>query len=346
MSFSTAFSQQRPGWIFARATAAVMLLGLVDHLTGYEISLWLLYGAPIFVVAWNCDKKSALLIALMCGLVWWWANFTSNETSLRSWHEAWETFVRLGFFIFMAIGSSALRSDNDAAKARIALLEENHRLEQEIIHISEREQQRIGQDLHDSICQHLAALGYVATTLEEDLKRRNLTDEARSAGELAEQLQKAVVQTRDAARGLYPLHLEDTGLGSALEGLALSATRLYGINCTFESAGSVPDHDKRAAIHLYRIAQEAVSNAFNHGQAQNIALTLNHDAESTILRIADDGVGISEQPANRSGMGLRIMKYRARVSGGRLQIQSGKNQGTIVRCSILPNSLISDASPA
>ena len=93
-------------------------------------------------------------MALLSGITWWWADFASGHPYLHNWHEAWEVVMRLGFFIFVAIGSSALRARRDIAKARIALLEHSRRLEKEIVTISERERGRIGQDLHDGLCQY------------------------------------------------------------------------------------------------------------------------------------------------------------------------------------------------
>src|SRR4051812_24543941 len=168
MALSRIFKDQRQNWVFAEIIVLVMAIGLIDLLTGYQISIFIFYGLPIFAVAWFSDKKRAILIALFAGIVWWWADLTSGHFYDYSWLHLWETLVRLGFFVFTAIAAAELKTHNDAIQARIRLLEYSQQLEREIINISEWEQRRIGQDLHDGICQNLAALGCAAASLRGD----------------------------------------------------------------------------------------------------------------------------------------------------------------------------------
>jgi signal transduction histidine kinase len=244
--------------------------------------------------------------------------------------------VRLGFFIFVAIGSSALKTQRAVVEARLALLEHTQQLEHEIISISEREQRRIGQDLHDGLCQFLAGIGCAAASLRGDLEKLQLKSEADVADELATLLQDAVVQTRNLARGLVPLNMDEVGLASALEELTLSVTRLTGTQCIFETTGVGNALDDSAAMHLYRIAQEAINNAIKHGKAQKISVSLGGRRASAILRIADNGRGISREAASSRGMGLNIMKYRARLCSGELCIAPQPHGGTLVTCAIHP----------
>ncbi len=327
------FSQRHPARIFAEMTGLLLGIGLLDYVTTYQMSFFLFYGAPIFAVSWYCGKKSGVLVALIAGIIWWWADRQSGHPYLHDWVEGYETAVRLGFFLFVALAASALRAKSDEADARIALLEHSQRLEHEIVNISEQERHRIGQDLHDGLCQYLAALGCAATSLRDDLEKLRLPDEAKAAGELAILLRDAVVQTRDLARGLVPVHLDEAGLVLAMEGLAQSVTRLQGINCTFESNGVTTNYEDQAAMHFYRIAQEAINNATKHGKARNIAISLDAKKDLTTLRIADDGAGISKAQPKKGGMGLNIMSYRARLTGGKLSIRDAKGGGTIVLCS-------------
>ena len=334
MSFTNRFAQQGRALISTELSILILLIGVVDFNTGYEVSMSIFYGIPILVCAWFCTKKDAILIALFAGLVWWWADVQAGHPYLNNWQEGWETCVRLAYFIFIAIGGSSLSEQRDVAAGRIALLEHSQRLEREIIGISEREQRRIGQDLHDGICQHLAALGCAAAALRGDLDKLNLPAEAKVAGELSKLLQDAVVQTRDLARGLAPVHLDKADLALALEDLALSVARLQGINCRFETTGPSKTYEEISAMHLYRIAQEAINNATKHGKARTITLSLNANDEMTTLRIADDGTGISKTEPSGRGMGLSIMNYRARLSGGELQIEELKTGGTVVSCTL------------
>jgi signal transduction histidine kinase len=333
MNPSKLFSRQPTVWIFGEMALLVLVIGFIDFATGYEISFFIFYGMPIFTVAWFCDKKLAILTALFAGITWWWADIESGHYYHYTWIEIWETTMRLGFFLLVAIAGAGLKSKNNVAAARIALLEHSQRLEREIIGISEREQRRIGQDLHDGLCQYLAALGCAAVSLRGDLVKLKLSAEADVADELAKLLQDAVVQTRDLARGLVPVPMDEAGLVSALETLALSVTRLQGINCTFETEGSPHGYEEKSAMHLYRVAQEAVNNATKHGKARNICLSLTAAQGQTTLCIADDGRGFARSEPS-TGMGLNIMNYRARLIGGDLQIMQRKNGGTVVSCTI------------
>jgi signal transduction histidine kinase len=334
MSFANRFARQGRGPIWTELAVVIFLIGIVDFNTGYEVSMSIFYGVPIFICAWFCAKKDAILLALFAGLVWWWADVQAGHPYLNNWQEGWETFIRIAYFIFIAIGGASLREQRDVAAGRIALLEHSQRLEREIIGISEREQRRIGQDLHDGICQHLAALGCAAAALRGDLEKLNLETEANVAGELSKLLQDAVVQTRDLARGLAPVHMDKADLALALEDLALSVTRLQGVNCQFQTSGPPTTYEETSAVHLYRIAQEAINNATKHGKARTITLSLNANDDITTLRIADDGSGISKTTPSSRGMGMNIMNYRARLSGGELQIKQGETGGTVVSCTV------------
>ncbi|MGI9086944.1 MAG: sensor histidine kinase [Chthoniobacterales bacterium] len=339
MNFIASLQRQRPFFIFCEALALVLIIGFFDLATGYEVSLSILYGIPIFLVAWCIDKDSGILVALISGIVWWWASVEGGQPYLNNWMEVWETCVRIAFFIFIAIGAASLKRERDAAEARIALLEHSQRLENEIIEISEREQRRIGRDLHDGLCQYQAALACAAVSLQTDLLAKELPNEAKRAGELAQRLQEAIGQTRDLARGLVPVQMEDAGLPSALEELARSVSDLHSVQCRFEMLGSPPVIQNGAATHLYRIAQEAINNATRHGHAQNIEVSLLENGTGNILCIRDDGAGLSKTSTGSGGMGLNIMSYRAKIAGGQLQIEEPPEGGTTVSCILSAGNL-------
>jgi signal transduction histidine kinase len=346
MRFSKAFAQQPRVWVFAEMLTALFVIGIFDLITGYDVSFTLFYGVPIFVVAWFCDKKLAIAAALVAGIAWCLADERAGHLYLHTWTHAWEIGVHLGSFLLIALAGSALRTKRDIAADRIALLEHSQHLEREIVSISDAEQLRIGQDLHDGLCQYLAGLACSATSLRDDLEKLHLGAEATAAGELVALLQEAVVQTRDLARGLVPAHVGQVGLVLALELLAQSVTRMQGVNCTFDFRGVSKNYEDRTARHLFRIAQEAINNATRHGKARNIAISLDATEDFTTLRILDDGVGIPPGELNGSGMGLSIMRYRARQSGGELQIERAKNGGTLVWCTAKTNRDISEIAAA
>jgi signal transduction histidine kinase len=188
--------------------------------------------------------------------------------------------------------------------------------------------------LHDGICQYLAALSCSAASLKSDLEARHLAAEAKVADDLAGYLRNAVVQTRNLARGLVPVQMDEAGLNSALEELTASVTRLLGIRCVYESTGEPLIRDNSVAMHLYRIAQEAINNATKHGKATDVLVSLIENGGATTLRIADNGPGISKTATGSDGMGLGLMYYRARLVGGELRIEEPPAGGTVISCGI------------
>ena len=206
---------------------------------------------------------------------------------------------------------------------------ERKRLEQEILAISNREQRRIGQDLHDGLCQELAGIQLMAEVLEQDLKSKR---DSAQAGKIAESVRRAISHTRMLARGLSPVEVENNGLMSALHELAQSTAALFRIACSFECPTPVLVRDNVAATHLYRIAQEAINNAVKHGRAQHVRIRLAAEGKTVRLGIEDDGAGFKEPPAGHHGMGLHIMKYRSEVVGAKLTVAAVPKRGTVVTC--------------
>jgi two-component system, LuxR family, sensor kinase FixL len=214
--------------------------------------------------------------------------------------------------------------------AHIQDVTERRRLEGEILEISDREQRRIGQDLHDGLCQQLVSTAFASNRLSQQLATK-APSEAGTARQIAGWLDEAISQSRALARGLYPVKLEADGLASALQELAEYVNERFGITCTLENMEAVSLVDNAVATHLYRIAQEAVINAVKHSKAGRILIKLTSKDGNISVRVEDDGVGIPDGIAN--GMGLHIMQYRTRMIGGSLKIEHGTNGGTVVVCS-------------
>lgn len=334
MNLVAKFQKQSSDTILAEMVLLVLIIGTLDFVTGYRISFFIYYGFPIYLTAWFCDSRKAILVALISGITWWWADHLNGYPYIANWHEAYETAMRLGFFIFAAIGSSALRAQRDIAEGRIALLEHSRQLEKQIVMISEQERQRIGQDLHDGLCQYLAAIGCAAAALQSDLDRRQLSPEAELARELTALLEDAVRQTRNLARGLVPVETSANGLASALEELAESVARLARIDCRFEQENDVNITEETTATHLFRIAQEAINNAIKHAKAQRIRIALRAESDRVRLAIQDDGVGIGNVKSSGFGMGLNILQYRARCIGGNISVEERAEGGTAVTCTV------------
>lgn len=219
---------------------------------------------------------------------------------------------------------------------------EHKRLEKEVLQISELEQRRIGQDLHDGICQHLAGIELMSEVLEQNLEKKS-KPEAKQAEKIATHVRDVIGQTRSLARGLSPLVLESEGLMAALAELAASTEKLFPVQCRFECPTPVYIHDLITATHLFRIAQESVTNAIKHGKAKEIEINLETKLEKIILTIRDNGSGFPQPSAKTTGMGLRIMQYRAGMIGANLLFQKQSKGGTTVVC-FLPLSLVKNST--
>jgi signal transduction histidine kinase len=214
------------------------------------------------------------------------------------------------------------------------------RLEEELLHISEREQRRIGQDLHDDLGQQLAGAWMMADVLQRLLEAEKSPRHA-EAKKIGGLLQKALAHTRGLARGLHPVSPEQGGFAKALETLAAQSGELFGVKCLFECEDAPPIDDEAISTHLYRIAQEAVSNAVKHGFAKKVLIRLTR----TALTITDNGCGLLE-PLQSEGMGMRIMRYRAEMAGGTLSVCNGRRKGVIVTCQFQPTTHHAEEKPA
>ena len=207
-------------------------------------------------------------------------------------------------------------------------------MESEILEISEREQRRIGQDLHDGLSQHLRGIAHISHVLHEKLVQQSRPAAADSA-RITQLLEQAVDQARSLARGLFPVEREASGLMHALRALAVTAEGIYRISCRFVCPKPVLIHDNPTATHLYRIAQEAVQNAIRHGKATRIDIALSATKEAVSLCVKDNGQGFPQALPETRGMGMEIMKYRARTIGGQLSHKPGTRGGAVLTC-VLP----------
>ena len=208
---------------------------------------------------------------------------------------------------------------------------ERKRLERAILEVSSSEQRRIGQDLHDGLGQHLTGIAFMSKTLEQKLADKSMP-EACDATKIVTLVNEAIHKTRELARGLLPVLSDSLGLMAALQQWASEVQDLFQIACWFECEDPVLVHNDAATNHLYRIAQEAVHNAIKHGHAKNIGIALSGMDGHGVLSIRDDGSGITEAAADHKGMGLHIMRYRAGMIGGVLEIIRCGESGTLVTC--------------
>ncbi len=212
-------------------------------------------------------------------------------------------------------------------------ISEQRRLEQEVLRISEHERQRIGQDLHDGLGQMLTGIGLITKNLSQQLEKEQ-HPLAAEALEISSLIKEADEQARSLARGLVPVEFDERGLEAALERLKNNAEKLFGIECSLEVFGKLDFDDATQAIHIYRIAQESVSNAVKHGSADSVSIHLASTDQHIRLRVTDNGTGFKEDWDAEGGLGVRIMQFRARLVGGNLEISDVPEKGAIITCTI------------
>jgi PAS domain S-box-containing protein len=215
---------------------------------------------------------------------------------------------------------------------------ERKRLEQDVIEISGHELNRIGQELHDDICQCLAGTAVLAGVLAKGIAKESPGNAAK-AQEISDYTRHTLDALRMLARGLTPAVIQsEGGLAGALFKLAANVEELFHIRCRCDFTSTVDARDETAALHLYRIAQEAISNAVRHGGAHEVGILLQSHKGRISMLIRDDGCGIPQPLPQTPGMGLRTMRYRAGIIGATLEIRPGAGGGTEIVCT-LPKEL-------
>jgi PAS domain S-box-containing protein len=210
---------------------------------------------------------------------------------------------------------------------------ERKRLQKEILEISDREQRRIGQELHDGLCQQLAGIELMSHAIARTLAGKSKEYSHRVSG-IAAHVRDAITHTRSLARGLSPVTLESEGLMSAFQELATNTEKLFSVVCRFEFEKPVQVPDHAVATHLLRITQEAVSNSVKHGNATRIVIRLSERRGRIAVMVADNGTGLPRNISKSKGMGLRIMRLRAGMIGGALTLENNPAGGARVACSV------------
>ena len=251
------------------------------------------------------------------------------EETLRQLNTLLEKRVALRTASLLTSTDSLLRSSNELRKEK----DERRRLEEEIIEISEAERRRIGHDLHDDLGQQLAGLSWLSSVLEKNLAAQS-SPETGSAARIAALLGGALNLTRSLARGLQPVPVEPGGLMAALTGLATRTSEMFKVECVFECKRPVHIRNPTAATHLYRIAQEAVTNAVRHGHAKQVQIALSSAKGILQISVIGDGDPWKEPDAGHEGLGVRIMRFRAETMGGTLSFQKKRRTGVRVTCKI------------
>ena len=335
---------RRPKWeIEAACLVMCPLIAAADYYSGQEISLSVVYAVPVVVAAWFVGLSSGLVFSFLSVTAWLFVTYPietypAHYPAASMQAALWSGLIR---FIVLSAFAAILARLNDLRKNVEAIAEtraralteeiaERNRLEHEILEISERERLRIGQDLHDGLCQHLAGTAMVSQLLAQDLsdEGHSRTERARRIVDLAEE---GISLARGIAKGLHPIGMQAGGLMQALEDFASTTSDLFGIICNFECNLPVTVHSASVATHLYRIAQEGVSNAVRHGRATRVDIALEETDTGIRLSVTDNGLGLPA-PFPAGGLGLRTMAARAKFMGGEFSLRSAGARGAKMTC--------------
>jgi signal transduction histidine kinase len=315
-----------------------LVVAVADYLTGYEISCTVFYLLAVGIATWCVGASFGVFMSLLSALFTSYFNVLTGEKYSNHFAPFWDAAIVLSFYFIVVWLLRSLRTIQDTLEERVrertmvlsAELAERKRLEEEILVISEREQRRIGRDIHDSLCQHLTGTALAEQFLVEKLSNRS-APEVEDAGRVVSLIEDAIRMARGLAAGLSPLETEGEGLLTALTDLAAYFSDQYKVDCLFEFEESVLIHDASVATHLYRITQEAVHNAIRHGKSGHIAIHLARAGSLVTLSIADDGSGLPDAGPLHQGMGMRNMAYRASMIGGALTVARAA-RGVVVTC--------------
>lgn len=329
------------GVAVAVTLAIVAVVGIADYLTGHDILLSIFYLVPVAIAAWSVGRAFAVATALLSVGAWVVGDIAAGAVYGRPFVVVWNASITLAFYIVVVALIGRLRGMHRDLEERVRLrtvalteeMAERQRLEREILEIGENERRRIGRDLHDSLGQLLTGTALAGEVLKEKLAAREL-DEVSDLTRLVTMVEEAIEQTRSLSRGLDPIEMDGLGLAHGLRELAARTSALSPARCEFHSSTDPLVRDPGTAIHIYRIVQEAITNALKHGRADAIQVTLEGEPGELVLIVTDNGVGLPEPGRRDTGMGLRIMAHRAAVVGGSFAARRLASGGTEIECRI------------
>jgi signal transduction histidine kinase len=325
------------------SVVTILIFGVIDNITGgLRLAFAVVYALPIAYGTWFVNARFGMVLVFFSVLVWLTGDFIADTEWASPVVPLWNAFVRTTYYVTIVVLLTTLREQQESLEQRVRertaaltrALRERRELEQELLEISDSEQRRIGADLHDTLSQHLAGTALTAAVLAKRLESKDAAG-AEQARKIVRLIEEGTVLSRNVARGLNPVELFDEGLMFALRDFAANVSKMFGVNCRFKCKYPVLLDTPSITVQLFRIAQEAVTNAIKHGKATKIIIELNTDEDSAILIISDNGVGTPSPIPRNGGMGLRIMGHRANLSGATLGIVPGAENGTIVTC-VLP----------
>jgi signal transduction histidine kinase len=316
------------------------LIGFVDYLLGYQISLLVFYILPIAFAALYVGPRFAVLLSLIGMVIWKMSDFLAGlpyeGAAILVWNGA--IFLSLcGIVIYLvnALKRTLFAMESAVDERTLHLckeMKERRFLERKILELSERENQWFGQETH-VICQKLANLSIASHALARKLLATD-SAQAEDALNISKMMDTALMEARMVARGLCTPGFDEAALVKALGETAWTVQEQHRLRCDVFCDQNLALGDETSTIHLFRIAQEAIQNAARHSGASRISVSLKQADSNIRLVIEDNGKGITPRERAGYGLGLRIMAYRAGMIGGELKIETSAAGGARIICEV------------
>jgi signal transduction histidine kinase len=323
--------------LFALCLLFIGILGYLDYLTGYEQSLLLFYLVPIALATWFGGLIFGLGMSLISVVAWVASDIFAGIATVGFWNLGMALSAYIVFTSLLAKLRSLLDELEHRVRERTKALRrsvaERERLDREIATVADRERHRLGQELHDSLCQHLTGTALTAQSLRDKLAGR-FAPEVGEADKVIDYIEQGIDLSRNLARGFFAPELDAEGLAFALSSLAENMAERFQIPCTFFGEENVRVPDAIIATQLYRIAQEAVMNAIKHANASSVQIGLLKSEHDVTLKVDDDGIGLPIRLPEPQGLGLRLMSHGAGLLGADFKVSRNVSGGTSVICRV------------
>lgn len=328
-------------WTISVSLLLLAVIGVVDYQTGFERSWLVFYLLPVALGTWFVGWRFGVILCALSVTTWIVGDIEAGAVYSSPSVPIWNASTAITFFLIVVWLLYRLHSLLNQLEDRIrqgtaALRQEmkmRERLEKDITEAAERESQRIGHELHDRLGQHLTATSLALQVLRGKLATEH-SPRSKEVDQAVELVEQGIDLTRKIAKGLFPLELEGEGLAAALLELSRVTAQNHRVACELKYDPSARLSDSTIATHLYRIAQEAVTNAIKHGHVSRILIELSRRDTKLRLSIKDDGIGLPTPLPENRGIGLRIMSSRAGMIGGDLSVKNDPAGGTIVTCEV------------
>jgi len=326
----------------------VTLVGLVDYSTGYETFFFTFYLLPVFVGTWRVSPGFGALMSALSVTAWVSANDVAGAHYSSYFIPVWNAGIMFAIYLIIVFLLTRLKNINAELEGRVRLrttaltheIQERMRLQKEVLETSDREQRRIGRELHDGLCQHLTGTALASHLLAQQLAGQSPA-EAAKASRLLQLVEEAIEMTRDLSHELDPAEMQTGELAEHLEALAAGTSQRSKVDCRFVCRHPLKHAGTAIVTHLYRIAHAAVNSALKRSQVQHIHIELDLQAEELVMTITDDGTFLADQTAGDTSKRLRALAYRADLIGASVNLEP-LPRGTRLTCRLPSEKITHD----